>query len=114
MKLGIHEPGIESIQVNGESIEDAEIMANKFNNYIANSLPEKIKSPNISFEKYMQPSVINSFAVIPTSPEEIVNVGRSIRLTHSKGVDDIDPYIATPCIASVAWPLSEIINCSFK
>ena len=29
-------------------------------------------------------------------------------------MDDIDPYIATPCIASVAWPLSEIINCSFK
>src|SRR6218665_2679665 len=35
-------------------------------------------------------------------------------LTHSKGVDDIDPCIATPCIASVAWPLSEIINCYFK
>src|SRR6218665_1549755 len=39
---------------------------------------------------------------------------RTAGLTHSKGVDDIDPYIATPCIASVAWPLSEIINCSFK
>ena len=62
----------------------------------------------------MQPSIINSFAIIPTLPEEIVNVSPSIRLTHSKGVDDIGPYIDTPCIASVAWPLSEIINCSFK
>ena len=53
----------------------------------------------------MQSSIINSFAVIPTSPEEIVTVSRIIRLTRSKGVDDIDPYIATPCIASVAWPL---------
>ena len=63
-------------------------MANKFNNYftnIANSLAEKIKNPNISFEKYMQPSVINSFAVIPTSSEEIINVSHSIRLTYRKG-----------------------------
>ena len=50
MKFGNHEPGIESIQVNGERIEAAEIMANKFNNYftnIANSLAEKIKNPNL-------------------------------------------------------------------
>ena len=90
---GNHEPGIESIQVNGERIEDTEIMANKFNNYftnIANSLAEKIKNPTLSFEKYMQPSIINSFAVSPISPEEIVGltVSRIIRLAHSKGVDD--------------------------
>src|SRR6218665_151011 len=91
--------GIESRQVNGERIEDAEIMANKFNNYfnnIANSLAQKIKNSKVSFEKYIQPSIINSFAVIPTctSPEEIVNVSRIIRLTHSKGVDDI--YLILP------------------
>ena len=62
----------------------------------------------------MKPPTLNSFVLSPTSPEEILNRSYTIRSTHSRGVDDIDPCIATPHIASVARPLAEIINCSFN
>jgi Reverse transcriptase (RNA-dependent DNA polymerase) len=117
VKRGEQESKIESLNVNGEKIETGEIMANKFNNYftsIAHSLAEKIPKSSESFKRYMQPPLPNSFVLTPTSPEEILNRSHTIRLTHSRGVDDIDPCIATPLIACVALPLAEIINCSFN
>ena len=117
VKMGEHESKIESLIINGDRTEDAELMANKFNNYftnIARSLAEKIPNSSHSFNKYMKPPILNSFVLSPTSPEEILNRSYTIRSTHSRGVDDIDPCIATPHIASVARPLAEIINCSFN
>ena len=36
----------------------------------------------------------------------------NFKKTHTKGLDGIDPYIATPNLALVIVPLTEIINCS--
>jgi len=91
-------------------------MANKFNNYftgIAQSLAEKIPDSPTSFEKYMNPPLPNFFGLNETSPEEILNLSHSIHLSHSKGVDDIDPYIVIPTLSNIAKPLAKIINCSF-
>jgi len=37
-----------------------------------------------------------------------------MRISQGKGVDDISPVIAVSALASIAHPLSEIINCSFS
>ena len=92
-------------------------MAEKFNNYftgIAQTLAMAIpRAPN-SFKEYMKPSLLNSFALNLTSPEEIINLCKSLHLTHSSGHDDIDPCIVGPNLNYLAFPLSEIINCSFS
>src|SRR5688572_15107072 len=98
-------------------MEDPEEIANKFNSYfteIAEILSKKIPDPISPFEDYLSPPTINSFGLEETTPEEIIRLNRTIRLSHSKGIDDIDPFVASPSIANIARPLSEIVNCSFN
>jgi hypothetical protein len=114
--MGPRDTTIESLNVNGAKIEDAEIIANKLNNYfvnIAQDLDDKIPDSLDSFMKYMKPSPLRSFGLISTSSSEVLNLSQSIRTTHSKGMDDIDPCIAGPNIDCIAQPLAELINCSF-
>jgi len=56
----------------------------------------------------------DSFGLSDTSPEEIIRFGQTIRNSHAKGVDDIDPIIAASTLPSIAYPLAELINCSFN
>jgi Reverse transcriptase (RNA-dependent DNA polymerase) len=108
---------ISSLNINGTKSSDPQAIANKFNNYftgIAESLAQKIPNSSTSFEEYMGPVQTDSFGLNETSPEEIIAIGRSIRPSHAKGVDDIDPTIALPSLPSIACPLAELINCSFK
>ena len=114
--MGQRDTSIESLNVNGTRIEDAETIANKLNNYfvsIAQSLDDKIPDSLGTFMKYMKPPPLKSFGLILTSPSEILNLSQSIRTTHSKGMDDIDPCIAGSNIDCIAQTLAELINCSF-
>lgn len=81
---------------------------------IAQVLAEKISASPSDFKRHLKPSLLGSFGLSSTCPEEVISVSQTIRTTHSKGVDDIDPYIASLSIGSVATPLAEIINCSFS
>ena len=103
------------IKINGATVKDAEKMANEFNNYftnIAQSFAEKIPTTAIPFNSYLQNPSLTSMGLLSTSLEEILEIGRDIRLTHSKGTDDIDPCLAAPSLRMVAKPLAEVINCS--
>jgi len=51
--------------------------------------------------------------VAPTSPEEIIQLGQTMHITHSSGPDDIDPCIANPYLNLLALPLAAIFNASF-
>jgi len=116
VKIGSLESSIEGLVIDGTKTDDADRMANKFNDYFANiakSLADEIPNSSTSFTTFLKTPLSNSFGLLPTSPEEIMNISHSIRLTHSKGIDDIDPCIANKHLASVAQPLAEIINCSF-
>ena len=114
--MGSQGSTIEGLVIDGIKTDNSEVMANKFNDYFANiakSLADKIPDSSNSFTTFMKPPLPQSFGLNLTSPEEILNLGHSIRLSHSKGVDDIDPCIADRHLASVAQPLVDIINCSF-
>ena len=51
---------------------------------------------------------------LPTSPLEIIEFAYSLNISHSSGVDNIDPCIAHEFISLIAEPLSSIFNCSFS
>jgi len=92
-------------------------MANKFNSYftdIAQILANNIPDTTSSFEDYLSPPSTNSFGLAETTPEEIIKLGRTIRLSHSKGIDDVDPFVASPSLINISRPLSEIVNYSFN
>ena len=70
-------------------------MANEFNNYftnIAQSLAGKIPTTAIPFNSYLQKPSLTSMGLLSTSPEEILEIDRDIRLTHSKGIDSVTNY----------------------
>jgi len=116
VKLGNLESSIDGLVIDGTKTDNADRMANKFNDYFANiakSLADEIPNSSTSFTTFRKTPLSNSFGLLPTTPEEIMNLSHSIRLTHSKGIDDIDPCIANKHLASVAQPLADIINCSF-
>src|SRR5688572_2166110 len=104
-----------TLKINGLLVEDPEIIANSFNNYfvtIASELSISLPESTGSFEEFLPPSRLNSMGFPLTSPEEILEISTSIKKTHTRGLDDIDPYLATPNIHLIANILSAIINCS--
>src|ERR1043165_9041173 len=117
MTLGKKETNIELLKVNGILTNDAVQIANSFNNYFTNiacSLAENMPDPLFDFSTYMPTPLLNSIGLLPTSAEEVINISSGIRLSHSRGLDDIDPCIATRFLTHVAHPLAEVINCSFN
>jgi len=97
-------------------VTDTNLIANKFNDFFINvgqSLADKIPPRSKSYQHYLSKSPCNSFVVAPTSPEEIIQLGRTMHITHSSGLDDIDPCIANPYLDLLALPLAAIFNASF-
>ena len=104
-----------TLKINGLLVENPETIANSFNNYfvtIASELSNALPEYSGSFEEFLSPSRSNSMGCLLTSPEEILKISASLKKTHSRGLDDIDPYLATPNINLITKPLSSIINCS--
>ena len=90
-------------------------MAEQFNSYftgLAKSLAAKIPSPKRTFHEYLPQSSVDSFALIPTSPEELISINKTLKSTHSSGPDDLNPYLLSPVMDLLAKPLAEVINCS--
>jgi hypothetical protein len=108
---------IKSLLIDGIPITDPSRIAAKFNDYftdIAHSLAKLIPTTTSSFEQFMSPSQVGSFGLIEISPADVLRLSSSIKLTHTAGVDDIDPSIASPSLPIIANTLAEIINCSFN
>jgi len=108
---------INELNINGIPVNDAELMAEKFNFYftgLAKSLSAKIPAARKNFNEYMLPSVINSFVLLSTTPDELITISKTLKSTHSAGFDDVDPYLTTPVMDLLAIPLAEIINCSLR
>ena len=112
-----HATRIEELVIGNHKITDDVEMAEKFNAYfssIAKNLSDKIPKSVRPFSDYLDPSLLNSFAFYPTSPEELSQLNGSIKLTHSSGPDGLDPTIVGPSICYIATPLAAIINCSLS
>src|SRR6218665_2450575 len=77
---------------------------------LANKIPHATGKP----EDYMSSPVCNSFALIPTNPQEIINIARGAKYSRSTGPDGIDPLIGKRTIIQTSGIITEIINSSFE
>src|SRR6218665_2799660 len=81
---------------------------------IAQLLAAKLKSPINHHSRYLPSPKLTFMGIIPTTPVEILDIGRTCKGTRSKGVDDIDPHLAGMHLHRIATTLSIIINCSLN
>src|SRR6218665_2019691 len=103
--------------IDGIETDDGLKIANKFNDYFVNvgpTLASEITESEISFHKFLDDPCSSSFVIDMTSPQEIVEISKQLRSSHSSGIDKIKPHIAKDTIQAVAPLLSEIVNCSFR
>src|SRR6218665_3225269 len=119
MKVNTDEDHIEALKINGTDTSDPHAMANGLNDFftnVAQSLAGKLKSPinHYSRPRYLPSPKLTSMGIIPTTPEEILDIGRTCKGTRSKGVDDVDPHLAGMHLHRIATTLSIIINCSLN
>src|SRR6218665_1820734 len=108
---------ISQLTINGVKITDSQPIAEQFNKYftgVAQDLVNKIPHSNIPSSTFLKPPNLDSFALIPTSPFEIIAISHTLKQTHSTGLDDIKSILISPVIELIADPLSEIFDCSLK
>ena len=108
---------INELLIEGKVITDAEIMAEQFNLYftgLAKALSDKIPPSKLNFSNYLPPSSLQSFALLPTSPAELITINKILNDTHTPGTDDLNPHTLSSMLDLLADPLSEIINCSLR
>ena len=117
LKMKAPDALIKLIMVNGAEITESGLIAEKFNNYftgIEQDLVDKIPASCEPFTTYLSPPKLGSFAVYPTTPEELLALSRSLKCSHSCGPDDINPSIINPLLHLNAMPLAAVINGSLS
>lgn len=81
-KDGEYENRIESLRIDCNRVENAEIIANKFNDYFTNfTLAVKVPHSQSTFDKFKTPET-NAFVLNSTTVEEILNLSSSISPSH--------------------------------
>ena len=81
---------------------------------IEQSLANRITNGHGNPEDYMATFFQGSFAVIPTSPREIIDLARDTKYSRSSGPDGIDPLVGKRTIDHAAGIISDIINSSIE
>lgn len=79
---------INQLIIDGAMIEDPEIMANEFNNYftkIPGDLAKNLPTSSCTHDVYLPPPNVSSLGILLTSPEEIINIGKTIEKNSYKG-----------------------------
>lgn len=107
---------INCLLVDGTEITTGSQIADKFNKYftgIAQELVDKLPQPTRTTVNLGFPYP-TSFAIFPTSPEEVIEMGHLMKVTSSSGHDDINPTLVGPLLHLVAEPLAVIFNSSFN
>ena len=108
---------LDALKIDGRIVTDPAEIAHSFNGFfsgIGHSLAQKIPKGKNSIYDYMRSPEPTSFGLLPTSPQEIINLANLAKYSRSPGPDGIDPLIARKTIGSVAGVVSAIINSSFE
>lgn len=109
------EDTIDSFVVDGVKIVSKEEIVERLNEYFVNigsHLAASIKPASTGFRDYLGASYMHSFALYPTSSNEIVSIVSDFGNKRSAGYDDIPVNIMKSSIYFVAEPISDIVNSS--
>src|SRR6218665_1885279 len=107
---------LDALKIDGRIVTDPAEIAHSFNGFFRYwPLPctKNSKGEN-SIDDYMSSPEPTSFGLLPTSPQEVINLANLAKYSRSPGPDGIDPLIAKKTIESVAGVVSAIINSSFE
>src|SRR6218665_3900001 len=108
---------IESLMVDGNRKTNPTEIANHLNEFfsgIGQSLASKITKGKNEPEDYMGCPSLNSFVLLPTCPQEIIELAMGTKYTRAEGPDGVDPLVGKRTIHSTAEIVAEIINSSFE
>ena len=112
-----YKDSISSLKVNGILSSDPLVITNTLNDFFVNigdSLASRINPVPTSFESYLKLNHINSLALTPTDPDEIIKIINELPNKTSSGHDDIPLSILKSSIHCISKPLSMIINNSMS
>ncbi len=107
---------IDHLLINGEKISNTQDMSDKFNEHFAKIGPEltkEIPKTNKSYKDYLGPRSQKNFYLFPISEYQLKKFISRIAPKKSKDVNEISMYIINFVKASIAKPLTHIINLSF-
>ena len=102
--------------INGEMVNDGQIIANKFNKYFVNVGPTLSKSISASNESplaFMKSPNTHSIFVRNTTDIEVMNIINALKHT-SPGYDDISSKVVKSSVQYILRPLVHIFNLSLS
>ena len=101
----------------GNTINNPQLIANKFNEFFTNigpSLATKIPHSTVDHKSYLSSSFSDSFFASLTTRDEIINIVSSLKSNNSEGVDGINVNVIKASTDLLASPLSQMCNISFS
>ena len=107
---------IKCINVNGCSVEDTQIIVNKFNEYFCNvglKLQDSIPRCQKNFFDFMQEPNTGSLFLMPTNEAELLKLVNSLKSKKSPGFDGIKNELIKDIVQGIVIPLVYIFNLSF-
>lgn len=115
-----HKASNMNVRFDGVMIEDPELIADKFNDFlvdIPHRLVNSIEGPSLSSGDIGAEIPIggSSMFLRPTDEEEVLRVTlHRLKSAHSSGFDEVPAHIIKKCAHFIAAPISDIVNCSFS
>ena len=101
----------------GLIVSDPKAIVEHFNDFFVNigdRLANDIPAALTSFRSYLKGSIVDSFLLHLTNPEEVITIVKGFSNKYSYGVDSVPVNIMKECISPIAEVLSFVINCSFS
>lgn len=108
---------IHDIRINGELIENRNVIVDKFNDFfcsIGPNLSRAVPHCEKMFSDYLREPNPSSLFLFPTNEEELFNVVNSLKKRKSPGYDGISNDLIKNVILGVVKPLVHIYNLSMN
>ena len=108
---------IQALNLDGETVTESLQLAQAFHSLFSetrNSVEQKTPDGNKNVGDCLCCPLSNSFAAIPNTALEIMDIANSAKYTRYEGPDGSDPLLATKAIDSVARIISDIVNSFFQ
>ena len=108
---------VENFIKDDKQISDSVEIANYFNDYFTNvgsNLASKIPNSTSHYSSFLSGSYKHSFSLYLTNAMEVINIVKGFVSKSSAGYDSIPVNIMKSSIVSIANPLANIINSSFR
>ena len=117
LKGGKHDDICNIFLINGNLVNDKNVIVDKFNEYfvsLGSNLASLIPATSTTFSSFLKEPNLRSFSLYLTDAHEVTELASKFPNKSSAGYDGIPLNILKSSIRFIAEPISQIINCSFS